>query len=204
MGKIDENKKHKSESLLKVAFDLFTEQGINKTSISEIVERAGVAKGTFYLYFRDKYDLRNKLISHKASQLFTNSNDAMTKQNLNRLDEKILFIADNIMDQLAKDRPLLTFISKNLSWGVFKSALTSPNSKSELNFYDLYMDMLDTSEVKYREPEYMLFLIVELVGSSCHDSILYNEPAPIQTMKPYILNAIRSIIKSHEISTVSE
>ncbi|MFR3322153.1 MAG: TetR family transcriptional regulator [Lachnospiraceae bacterium] len=31
-----------------------------------MVDNAGVAKGTFYLYFSDKYDLRNKLIAHKA------------------------------------------------------------------------------------------------------------------------------------------
>ena len=38
----------------------FTSKGIQKTSISDIVEDAGVAKGTFYLYFKDKYDIRNK------------------------------------------------------------------------------------------------------------------------------------------------
>ena len=35
------------------------------------VEAAGVAKGTFYLYFRDKYDIRNKLIAHKATHIFS-------------------------------------------------------------------------------------------------------------------------------------
>ena len=59
MGKIDNNKKYKKETLLNTAFDLFTTKGINKTSISDIVDNAGVAKGTFYLYFSDKYDIRN-------------------------------------------------------------------------------------------------------------------------------------------------
>ena len=57
MGKLDVKKKLKHESLLNTAFDLFTSQGIYKTSISDIVKKAGVAKGTFYLYFTDKYDL---------------------------------------------------------------------------------------------------------------------------------------------------
>ena len=57
MGKIDNNKKQKEDALLNTAFDLFTKQGIQKTSISDIVNQAGVAKGTFYLYFKDKYDL---------------------------------------------------------------------------------------------------------------------------------------------------
>ena len=54
MGKVDENKQLKLEALYKSAYDLFIEQGIEKTSVSDITKRAGVAKGTFYLYFTDK------------------------------------------------------------------------------------------------------------------------------------------------------
>ena len=49
MGKAEENKQHKRLSLLNTAFELFTTKGVNKTSISEISEQAGIAKGTFYL-----------------------------------------------------------------------------------------------------------------------------------------------------------
>ena len=66
MGKIDENKKRKKEALISTAYDLFTTKGINATSISDIVKKAGVAKGTFYLYFKDKYDIKDKLIAHKT------------------------------------------------------------------------------------------------------------------------------------------
>ena len=70
MGKVEINKKQKKDALLNAAFDIFTNIGINKASISEIVEKAGVAKGTFYLYFADKYDLRKKLIAHNATKIF--------------------------------------------------------------------------------------------------------------------------------------
>ena len=48
--------------LARTAFDLFRDKGFAKTTISDIVSDAGLAKGTFYLYFKDKYDLRDKLI----------------------------------------------------------------------------------------------------------------------------------------------
>ena len=51
MGKLESNKKKKKNALYTTAFDLFTTKGIAKTTISDIVESAGVAKGTFYLYF---------------------------------------------------------------------------------------------------------------------------------------------------------
>ena len=62
MGKLELNKKRKKSALYNTAFELFTTKGLAKTTISDIVENAGVAKGTFYLYFKDKYDIRNKLV----------------------------------------------------------------------------------------------------------------------------------------------
>ena len=54
MGKIDENKRKKKEALFNTAYELFTTKGITSTTISDIVEKAEVAKGTFYLYFTNK------------------------------------------------------------------------------------------------------------------------------------------------------
>ena len=73
MGKLETNKQQKLTSLLNTAFNLFTTQGVAKTSIAEISQKAGIAKGTFYLYFKDKYDIRNRLISHESSKLFKNA-----------------------------------------------------------------------------------------------------------------------------------
>ena len=61
-SKTEINKREKETSLYLAAYDLFTTKGINNTAISDIVKEAGVAKGTFYLYFRDKYDILNKRV----------------------------------------------------------------------------------------------------------------------------------------------
>ena len=57
MGRLDEKKKKKREDLLHAAYELFTSKGVFDTSISDIVKKANMAKGTFYLYFKDKYDM---------------------------------------------------------------------------------------------------------------------------------------------------
>ena len=85
MGKVDINKKQKKNALLQTAFDLFRDKGFAKTTISDIVSDAGLAKGTFYLYFKDKYDLRDKLIAHKAGQLFADAHHALLDQKFNNL-----------------------------------------------------------------------------------------------------------------------
>lgn len=198
MGKIETNKQQKEDSLLNTAFYLFTTKGLSKTSIAEISEKAGMAKGTFYLYFKDKYDIRNKLISHKSSQIFLNAADALEKEEISQFEDRIIFLCDHIINQLNKNQVLLNFISKNLSWGIFKEALTTNIQEEDINFKEVYYKMLAESGIEFEEPEVMLFLIVELVSSSCYSAILYKEPVPIEKLKPYLYQTVRSIIDHHK------
>ncbi len=198
MGKSELNKQKKREALLNTAFELFTTQGINKTTINNIVEAAGVAKGTFYLYFKDKYDIRNKLIAHKASRIFSIADEALSKTQLTELDDRIIFLADNIIEQFNADKSLLNFISKNLSWGIFKNELIASGDSYDVDFYNIYT-VLENSPRTFKNPEILLFMIVEFVSSTCYSSILYGEPTGIEELKPYIFEAIRQIIKSQEL-----
>ncbi|TDG00738.1 TetR/AcrR family transcriptional regulator [Paenibacillus piri] len=47
----------KKEGIIEAALKLFEEQGYHNTKVSDIVREAGVAQGTFYLYFKSKEDL---------------------------------------------------------------------------------------------------------------------------------------------------
>lgn len=199
MSKIDKNKQIKRESLLETAFKLFTSKGIHKTSISDIVEDAGVAKGTFYLYFKDKYDIRNKLIAHKSGEIFRKADRALQATNITELEERVIFLIDNIINQLSEDKTLLRFISKNLSWGVFKNMLIGAGGDRDVDFYDLYHSMFH-EEGRFENPEVMVFMMIELVGSTCYSAILYNEPVGIDELKPYIFRTLRGIMAAHRIT----
>ena len=142
MGKVDINKKQKKNALLQTAFDLFRDKGFAKTTISDIVSDAGLAKGTFYLYFKDKYDLRDKLIAHKAGQLFADAHHALLDQKFNSFEDQIIAVADYIIGRLNDDHGLLTFISKNLSWGIFKTAFENTLPDESLQFYDYIFEQM--------------------------------------------------------------
>lgn len=47
----------KKENIVQAAVQVFREKGIEKTKISDIVKVAGIAQGTFYLYFPSKLAL---------------------------------------------------------------------------------------------------------------------------------------------------
>ena len=54
-----ERRESRQAALVDAAFRVFMEKGVAASSVDDIVEAAGVAKGTFYLYFRTKDDAIN-------------------------------------------------------------------------------------------------------------------------------------------------
>lgn len=205
MGKVEINKKQKKDALLNAAFDIFTNIGINKTSISEIVEKAGVAKGTFYLYFADKYDLRNKLIAHKANKIFEKAENALKDSDAKNFEDRMIFFIDNILDQLTENKSLLNFISKNLSWGIFKNAIRQNADKKNGNFdeesesFDVLGRLEMDEELEFKNKDVLVYMIVELVSSTCYSAILYSEPVTIEELKPYIFETVREMIRMQKV-----
>jgi AcrR family transcriptional regulator len=62
-------KSERRQQILTVARDVFARRGYHQTTIDDIALQAGVARGTFYLYFEDKRAVFSDLIDRFASQL---------------------------------------------------------------------------------------------------------------------------------------
>ena len=197
MKKSEENKKIKEETLLSSAFNLFTKKGFKETSIQDIAENAGVGKGTFYLYFKDKYDIQNKLIEKKSQKLFADAIKSLRKTDISNFEDQIIFIIEHIIDALNKNHLLLKFISKNLSLGIYNQAM---NKIADLPYDDgsifsIFMNGIEKNNIKLKCPEATLFMIIELASSTSFNSILYNMPLPIDEFKPILFEEIRKILK---------
>ena len=194
MKKSEEKKIQKRNALLKSAYELFTTIGYHKTTIMAIALKAGVAKGTFYLYFKDKEDIRDALIVAKSSQILRSALDAMNQsgQSLPPV-EKLIFLVDYIIDVLARDIALLRFVSKNLSWSLFiNSGRYHQSDADALDFRAFLVEMLETDGVPVtREMELTIFTIIELINSTCYSVILNGEPVTLSEYKPFLYDRIR-------------
>ena len=51
------------------------------------------------------------------------------------------------------------------------------------------------NNIKLKNPEVTLFMIIELVSSTCFTCIMYKEPLPIEKYKPILYDEIRNMIK---------
>ena len=65
-GKRDLNRRKRVQDLVEAGLTLFLARGIEAVTIDEVAREAGMAKGNFYRYFRDKADLVEAVVEPVA------------------------------------------------------------------------------------------------------------------------------------------
>lgn len=168
MGKAETNKKRKKNALFQTAYELFTDKGFAKTTISDIVNKAG--------------------------KLFEDAHKELDKKEINSFEEEVLFLTDYIIGRFEKQHSLMQFIAKNLSWGIFKNAFSSTEFPEAQGFYEHYLEALNKFNVKCEEPELLLFTIIELLGSTSYNCILYKQPVTMQEYLPHLHRILHQLL----------
>ena len=192
MSRVEENKQQKKNSLMETAFQLFTSKGIANTTISDIVEMAGVAKGTFYLYFKDKYDLNEKLIIHRSEQLMRHALEHSGYEKLETNTDKLLVIMDDILFQLKENPLLLRFLNKRISWELFYKVI----EKNEEGYAAVFKNIPGQDDAGRKNLEIELFTIIEMVSAVSYSVILTSDPVSLEEFLPYLHRSIRAVVAS--------
>lgn len=195
MPKLEENKLRKRNKILEAAYDLFAKNGINTTPIDEVVKRAGVAKGTFYLYFRDKYDLMDQIILHKSTivikAVFEQMKKISTEQEMTAVDQ-ILFFVDSIIDTMKENRELLAVITPKISV-LFTSILDESNQEMRAEIHEI-ITMFSQFGYNYETARRQMYLLSAMISSVCSNAILSESPFKIEEIRPEIHHMVRKLL----------
>ncbi|HOB25701.1 MAG TPA: TetR/AcrR family transcriptional regulator, partial [Bacilli bacterium] len=186
----------KKKRLLASAYDLFTTKGINSTTIQDIVDAAKVAKGTFYLYFADKYNIQEQLIISKSEELFNNAMDELSKHKIEKFDNQIIFVVDYVIDELIKAPELLNFISKDLSMGIYSEKLNQILGSDHIKLYDMFIKGVKDNNIKLNNPEVTLYMIIEFTSSTLFSVFNRRIGLTIDEYKPYLHRVIKSMLSN--------
>ena len=62
-------KEEREKIVLHCAKKVFSQKGYHQTSISDIIQQAGIARGTFYLYFKNKRDVFDSILNEVLQEL---------------------------------------------------------------------------------------------------------------------------------------
>ena len=188
--------------LMNSAYELFTEIGFHKTTIAEIAKRAGLGKGTFYLYFRDKEDVRDSVIVQRSGQLLHAAidNTDLEKPGMT-FYERLVTITDYIIDYLTENKELFKFINKSLGSGLL--AEKNENDASSAGLMDLeefIRELLKKRRVVLKDQRLFVYTLIELISSTCYSVVVDSQPVTIEEYKPYLYNVIKLMTEDQVVS----
>ena len=194
MGNVQQQKEEKKLHLMQAAETMFLQKGFAGTSIDDIVRTAGVAKGTFYLYFQDKAEIWDAVVVQISLRVLAQAKLAMESSGLADTVERILFVADEIIEYFRCHTEVLRMIRRDLSWPLVLKKMEEAQDNTLMQMLDQCFCSPYLSRYSLEEAYRLMFMIIEMVGSISYTSIILEQPAPIDQMKPLLSRAIRRIL----------
>lgn len=188
MDKITQKKNEKYSNLISAAYDLFEKEGIGGVSIDDIVKKAGVAKGTFYLYFKDKVDLISKLIFKKAADYMSLETEIPEIKNDDDLGRCIRGYTDLLVDFLEKNKTLTLLIDKNVH--VCVNAVIENREGPIKELYDKILHYFEHRGYPEKQISVKMYLYINLIVSSCCNAILRGNPYSLEEVKPHLYDIV--------------
>lgn len=193
MGLIEQKKQEKRQALLDAAYKLFLEQDASKVSINDITVQANVAKGTFYLYFKDKSELTHALLGRISYRVLSDAYEYVNRSGENLpLADKVIALADYIIEYLERETMVLRLLQRNFSWPTLQD-LESESEVAPL-VRRMVADLQDRPELagrSEREIFHRISILVSMCASVCYSCIIEGKPDTIDNMKPVLYDIIR-------------
>ena len=195
MPSVEEKKLKKRNKILEAAYNLFAKNGINTTPIDEVVKCAGVAKGTFYLYFHDKYDLMDQIILYKSAAIIKSVIEQMKNINTdNKMEavDQLTFFVDAIIDYMIENKEMLSVISEKSSI-LYSLIIDNGDDNIKLDF-----DYLTDIIVKLGNPpenaKKLLLLVSTMIFTTASNAILSRSQFTIEEIRPEIHLAVKKML----------
>lgn len=99
MRVVKEHDERRNE-IINTAAVLFMEKGYDRCSINDILNKIGIAKGTFYHYFKSKEDVLDAAVDKMSEQIFAQVQEISRKKEIPPADRIIkILLATRAQDQ---------------------------------------------------------------------------------------------------------
>ena len=100
----------RKNEILDTAQKLFFELGYEQTSVSNIIDAVGVAKGTFYYYFKSKEELLDHLAERFADEMAARMSEFVENQSIGALEKLNLSFRQSGQYKMANKELMITFM----------------------------------------------------------------------------------------------
>lgn len=107
--KVIKNGEERKHEILDIAKELFIEKGYENTSIVNILEKVGIAKGTLYYYFTSKEEILDAIIDRISEKIFYKAQEISKDHSLS-VQEKILGVVMSLNIEDDKEKKIVNNI----------------------------------------------------------------------------------------------
>lgn len=137
----------KLQLIMNAAYELFGSNGFYETKMSEIADKAGIAKGTLYLYFESKEQLFAAIIMRSFEQFLQELDQGLLEHDT--LEGSLTFIAEHHLEHYYKRREYTKLF--------FKAPNKDPEMMGALcNFMQSYVQRIASTMEGFDLPDPLL------------------------------------------------
>ncbi|WLV24356.1 TetR family transcriptional regulator [Aciduricibacillus chroicocephali] len=164
---------NKKERIVLSAIEMFREKGIEKTKISDIVKGAGIAQGTFYLYFSSKLAVMPSIAEVMVERMLDSIKEET--ENAKDINKLMRSIVEAVFRLTEADRDIFALMYAGL-------AATEYMTEWESIYADYYKWMAQQLEVAKEagaidvslDSEETAILLIGLIESAAEQTFLYS------------------------------
>jgi AcrR family transcriptional regulator len=181
------------EEILKAALELFREEGFEKVSVESIAKKVGVAKGSFYNYFKSKEEVFEAVIADTASQ-----NLVLVKKQLTDIEigpkERLVTYIDGTFHIAEQREKSLTRVHANPSQRqMYMRVVDEVNSQMFPLFVDILEQGVKVGEFDLPDPR---FATVVMLGAfrGLHVAFYNDLQIDITTYRTYLYDFLSRLL----------
>lgn len=183
----------KKAEIMEAALKVFKKKGPDKASVREIMAESGFGLGTFYLYYTDKNDLKEKIVLDKAMDIIIKAEENCVGEDP---VERYISFVDYIIDYLIANPFELDLLSNNITWALYTKIEHDERlseADSTLQFILSKYENLFSQSYSESQQLYILAMTFDIMMSTCKSALMKDSTLSIDEMKPVLFAVIRKI-----------
>ncbi|WP_163152466.1 TetR/AcrR family transcriptional regulator [Anoxybacillus sp. MB8] len=188
-------KTERYQEILTAARTVLAEKGFDDTKVSEIAEMAGVAKGTFYIYFPSKLDLVLALVREMQGKILSEAEKVIDLK-VNHFEKLVQVIkaAFIVMESYRDVFPIFNAVS------AFKTEQWKAEKEIRVPYYNFLKSLIENGQKSGEfscdlNAEMTAILIVGMVEHVAHDCFVYHSDYCIDDYLHTIDSLLRKALK---------
>jgi AcrR family transcriptional regulator len=183
------------QSIQEATMRVIARKGMAAATMQEIAGEAGVAKGTIYLYFRDRDELVEKTFENAMTQLHAKIDEAMNAEG--SFEEKLRRMLGAKMRFFEENREFfrlfmsLRYPEGNAQQQRRQKRTCQPQYQSRVDqFATLLQQGMDAGEIRRANPQRLAIFLIEGSNALTIERVMEEAPPPEQDDVELIASAL--------------